>query len=222
MGDGLFHVPGASHRTVVIGKNGTGKTIFGAYLLSRQRFDKRPWVIFDYKNEELWDIVGDPPIRPLRLGSMPGKTGLYRMRVNPGEEDDVEEWLWKVWRKGNIGLFCDEVALLPQKAAFKAILRQGRSMLIPVISCTQRPVDVDREVFTESQYKAIFSLDDERDLKVIKGFTKQAQIDVDPPKHHCYWIDGPENQVIPLKPCPGPDIIARTLRERVPYSWFMG
>jgi hypothetical protein len=77
---------------------------------------------------------------------MPRKPGLYRMRVDPQDEDNLEQWLWDVWKRGNIGLFIDEVALVPQKHAFKAILRQGRSKLIPVIACTQRPVGCDREV----------------------------------------------------------------------------
>ena len=125
-----FTLPGASDRTVIIGPTGTGKTIGGAWVLSRQRFDKRPWVALDFKQEELWDMVGDPPMRPLRMGQLPNGLGLYRMHVLPMEDDALEEWLWKVWAKGNIVLFVDEVSLVPQKAAFKAILRQGRSKRI--------------------------------------------------------------------------------------------
>lgn len=217
-----FRLPGASDRTVVIGGTGTGKTVFGAWLLSKQRFDKRPWVCIDFKNEELWDKVGDPPMRPLKLGSLPGKRGLYRMHVLPGQEDELEEWLWKVWAKGNIGIFCDEVTLLPQKKAFKSILRQGRSLLIPVIACTQRPVEVDREVFSESQFKAIFRVDDIRDLKTIQGFTFNAQVDNNLPEHWCHWVDAPRRTNFTLKPCPPPDMVAQELRDKAPYSWWLG
>lgn len=217
-----FTLPGADNRTAVIGATGTGKTIFGAWLLSKQRFDKRPWVAVDFKNELLWDQVGVPPMRELKLGSMPGKRGLYRMRVNPGQEEQFEDWLWKIWRKENIGLFIDEVSLVPQKAAFKAILRQGRSKLIPVIACTQRPVDCDREVFSESQFISVFRLDDVRDYKIIKGFTRDAQIEKPLPEFHSYWYDKRNYNLFQLQAAPSPDIVAASLRRVAPRRVIFG
>ncbi len=217
-----FILPGAADRTTIIGGTGTGKTTFGAWVLSCQRFDMRPWICIDFKNEELWDLVGDPPMKELKLGSMPGKKGLYRLHVHPGQEDELEAWLWKVWGRENIGLFCDEVSLIPQKAAFKAILRQGRSKRIPVISCTQRPVDCDREIFTESQYVSVFRLDDVRDYKTIKGFTREAPIEKPLPDFWSYWYDKKNFRLSTLQPAPKPSIIAASLREAAPYSWFLG
>jgi len=217
-----FILPGAEDKTVVIGATGTGKTVFGAWLLSKQRFDKRPWVAIDFKNEELWDDVGSPPMRLLKLGSMPGKRGLYRMPVYPGQEEAFEDWLWKIWRKENVGLFIDEVTLVPQKAAFKGILRQGRSKHIPVIACTQRPVDVDREVFSEANYVSVFRLDDERDYKIIKGFTRNAPIEAPLPPHYSYWYDKRKFTCLTLQPVPAPASIAADLRRVAPVSWLFG
>ena len=214
-----FRLPGASDRIAVIGATGTGKTVLGAWVLSRQRFDKRPWVCLDFKNEELWDIVGDPPMRELRLGQMPKKTGLYRLHVNPGQEDELEEWLWKVWGKENIGLFCDEISLVPNKNAMKAILRQGRSKRIPVIACTQRPVDCDREIFTEANIISVFRLDDVRDYKIIQGFTRNAPIETPLPAHWSYWYDKRNFSCSVLRPVPPPDTVASDLRKVAPYSW---
>jgi hypothetical protein len=209
----------------VIGQTGSGKTILGAWLLSKQRFDKRPWVCLDYKHEELWDKVGDPPMRPLRMGQMPGKTGLYRLPVRPDQDDELERWLWKVWERGNIGLFADEVSLVNSKAAFKAILRQGRSKRIPVIVCTQRPVDCDREVFTEAQYRAFFGLEDARDYQVIRGLFGDRDIrdQVTRLKRHwSLWYDVRQRSLTTLQPVPPPDTVAADLRKAAPYSWFMG
>jgi hypothetical protein len=217
-----FRLPGGADRSIVIGMTGTGKTTFGAWVLSKQRFDLRPWVLMDFKNEELWDLIGDPPLRPLTLSSMPAKRGLYRLKVRPGQEDELEDWLWRVWHRENIGLFCDEVSLIPQREAFRAILRQGRSKRIPVIACTQRPVDCDREVFTESQFLSLFRLKDERDLKIVRGFTGNAPIDNALPELWSYWFDVPKNSLTTLKPVPPPDTIARSLRKAAPYSWFLG
>ena len=217
-----FRLPGASDRTTIIGGTGTGKTVFGAWVLSKQRFDKRPWICLDFKNEELWDLVGDPPMRTLRLGSMPGKRGLYRMSVRPGQEDELEDWLWRVWEHENIGLFCDEVSLIPKRNAFKAILRQGRSKLIPVISCTQRPVDCDREIFTEAQFISSFRLDDVRDYKTVKGFTREASLEKPLPEHWSYWYEKKNFNLTILKPVSNPQIIAASLKRVAPYSWFLG
>lgn len=219
-----FIFPGAADRTVIIGPTGSGKTVGGAWVLNRQRFDRRPWIALDFKNEELWDGIGDPPMRPLPLGDMPGKKGLYRMRVMPGQDDELEDWFWKVWSKGNIGLFIDEVSLVPQKKAFKAILRQGRSLHIPVISCTQRPVDCDREVFTEAQYRMLYGIEDDRDWPVIKGLFGRSEIDLRAPlpKYWSWWYDRKQNALWKLKPVPSPDNIAASIKTKVPYSWFWG
>jgi hypothetical protein len=215
----VFNLPGAADRTAVIGATGTGKTVLGAWLLSKQRFDKRPWVAIDFKNEELWEMVGSPPIRNLKVGQMPGKRGLYRMNVVPGQDDALEEWLWKVWKHENIGLFVDEVSLMPQKDAFKAILRQGRSKRIPVIACSQRPVDVDREVWSEANYISVMRLDDIRDYKIIKGFTRDAPIDKPLPEYWSHWYDKKNFTCLELRPVPKPAIIAETLRDIAPRQF---
>lgn len=211
-----FTLPGAADRTAVIGATGTGKTVLGAWLLSKQRFDKRPWVCIDFKNEELWDRVGTPPMQTLKLGQMPGKRGLYRMRVQPWDSDALEDWLKKIWTRGNVGLFVDEVSLMPQKDAFKAILRQGRSLLIPVIACSQRPVDVDREVWSEANYISVFRLDDVRDYKIIQGFTRNAPIDQPLPEFHSHWYDKKKYSCITLQPVPSPDTIAASIKQVAP------
>lgn len=217
-----FQLPGANDRTTIIGGTGTGKTVLGAWVLSKQRFSERPWVALDFKDEELWDKVGDPPMRDLRLGKLPKKTGLYRMSVLPGQEDELETWLWDVWRHENIGLFCDEASLMPHKNAWKAILRQGRSKRIPVIACTQRPADCGREIFTESQYIGCFRLDDVRDYKVVQGFTRNAAIDSPLPEFNSYWYDKKQFQLTRLRPVGGPDKVAASLRAVAPFRAYFG
>lgn len=215
-----FRFPGADTRSVIIGATGTGKTTFGFWLLSHARFDKRPWIIVDYKGEDLIDQIGVPPIQRLRTGKMPGKRGLYVMSPRPDEDDAVEDWLWQIWAKGNIGLFIDETTLLPHRHAWKAILRQGRSKLIPVIACTQRPVDCERETFTEASYFALFRQGSLDDAKTVKNYTQFPASRL--PERHAWWIDVARNLQMHLRPVPGPDYISSRLREHVPYNWFFG
>lgn len=216
-----FVLPGGQDRTTVIGMTGSGKTVFGAWLLSKQRFDVRPWVWLDFKNEELLDLVGQNA-RRLKLGELPEKRGLYRLSVTPGDDDALEHWLWRIWRRENVGLFCDECSLIPQRQAFKAILRQGRSKRIPVIACTQRPVDCDREVFTESNYLAVFRVKDRRDAKIIEDFSGSLDLTEEAlPDYWCHWYDAKRDQIIVLKPSPPPDKVAASLRVIAPVRpWF--
>ncbi len=219
-----FVLPGGADRTCVLGMTGTGKTVFGAWLLSMQRFSERPWVCLDFKREVLWDKVGEPPFKVIGFNTVPKKPGLYRLDVLPVRDDDaLEDWLWRVWERGNIGLFADEFSLVPQRGAMKACLRQGRSKRIPIIACTQRPVDCDREVFSESNYIAAFAIEDDRDIKTVKGFMRNTPIETPLAPHNCYWYDRGARHLFHLTPCPPPDKVAETLRNVAPYSYsFFG
>lgn len=216
-----FSLPGGADRTCVIGMTGTGKTVLGGYILAKQRFNERPWVLVDFKQEILWDKVGTPPIQVIDFKTIPKKPGLYLLPVSPRDEDVFEEWLWRVWEKGNVGLLTDEVSLVPKREAFKAILRQGRSKRIPVIACTQRPVDCDREVFSEANYVAVFRVKDKRDYDIIRAFTGNANIAIPLKEHWCYWYDAKQNHTFTLKPCPPPDTVAKMLRDAAPYSFSL-
>jgi DNA helicase HerA-like ATPase len=221
-----FILPGAEDRTVVIGQTGSGKTIAAAWLLSRQRFDKRPWVALDFKRETLWDQVGSPPMIPLKLNQLPKRKGLYRLQVRPDEDEALEDWFWKVWNHGNIGIFADEASLINSRAAFKAILRQGRSLRIPVIAATQRPVDCDREIFTEAQYRMVFGVEDmARDYQVIRGLFGQEDIRDDLRglrRHWSLWYDAKQRWLTTLRPVPPPAIVAADLRAVAPYRSIFG
>ena len=217
-------LPGAEDRTIVIGSTGDGKTILVGWLLAQQRLDKRAWVWLDFKDEVLLDEVGTPPIRKLRLGDMPGKLGLYRMFVRPDQEDELEDWLWKVWKRGNIGIVCDEVSLLPRGDAVKSIMRQGRSKRIPFIGATQRPVGCDPEIFSEAQYRVLFSIGDEhRDLPIIKGLFGRLDVRTPlPGPFYSYWYDVRRKQLTVLRPVPAPAIVAAQIRAAAPRQFNFG
>ena len=216
-----LRLPGGADRTVIIGPTGSGKTVAGAWVLSHQRFDTRPWVALDFKGEEFWDRLPAAAMRPLRLDQLPGKTGLYRLPVHPGDESALEDWMWRVWERENVGLFCDEVSLIPQRSGFKAILRQGRSKTIPVIACTQRPVDCEREVFSESQFRMCFGIEDDRDYPIVRGLFRHQDIRQALPERWSYWYDAKAKRGVTLKPVPPPTRIAASLKQALPVrSWL--
>jgi DNA helicase HerA-like ATPase len=213
-----FRFPGGDERTVFIGATGSGKTTCAAWMLAHMRFDARPWVIVDFKRERIFDDVGSPPIIGLSLGKLPKRRGVYIITPDPGDEAALELWLWRVWGHENIGLFVDEAYLMPDSTAWRAVLQQGRSKRIPVLICTQRPVDVIRAVFSEASYYCVFRINDRRDARVIEGFVP-TDLQAVPPKRHWLWYDVADNTLLQMAPVPPPKQVAELLRRRIPYIW---
>jgi hypothetical protein len=211
-----FRFPGGDARTTIIGATGTGKSTNGVWMLAHQRFDKRPWVVVDFKRESIFDAVGLPPIRQIGLGTVPRKPGLYLISPRPDQDDELEAWLWRVWERENIGLFVDEASLMPDRDAFRAILQQGRSKRIPLLACTQRPVDVKRGLFSEASFFCVYRMADKRDYKTVEGFIP-ANLAKPIPTHHWWWYDVARNRLLHMGPVPPPRVVADQLRENIPH-----
>jgi DNA helicase HerA-like ATPase len=181
-----FRLPYTSEHTAILGCTGSGKTTLASWVLSKSAFDKMPFIAIDYKNDEL--LAQITRIRELDLADpIPEKPGLYVIRPLPSDIDEMEKWLWKVWERGSTGLYIDEAYLLPNKEAIKNILAQGRSLRIPVIAASQRPVDVPRSIFTEASHIAVFRLNDRRDKKTVGEFTPDGMLEKRLPDFHAFW-----------------------------------
>lgn len=211
-----FRISGGDARTTVIGATGSGKTTCGLWLLSRQRFDRRPWFVFDLKREPIFDAVGMPPIEEWSIHSRPPRQkGLYLASPLPNQKEAIETFLWRCFDRGNIGIYVDEASLMPDGDAFTAILQQGRSKRIPTICCTQRPVNVIRPVFSEASYYCVYRLADKRDYKVVEGFVP-GDLSKPLPAYHWRWYDVARNRLLTMGPVPDPARVAGELREAIP------
>ena len=181
-----FRLPRTDEHLAVLGRTGSGKTTLAAWVLSLAPFERMPYIAIDYKGDDLLGSID----RLREIGtheSIPRKPGLYVLRPLPSDVDAVETWLWKVWGRGHTGLYVDEAYLLPNKAAIQNILSQGRSLRIPCIMASQRPVDVPRSIFTEASHIAVFHLNDRRDQKTVAEFTPPGMIGSRLPDFHCCW-----------------------------------
>ena len=202
-----FRLPNLQQRVAVIGRTGSGKTRFGIWLLSHAAFDKQPFVVVDYKGDDL--IGGIDRMREIGPKEVPKHPGLYVIRPLPNMGEEVENWLWKIWQRENIGLYVDEGYALPNKGAFQAILTQGRSKHLPVICLTQRPSWLSRFVFSEADFYAIFHLNDRRDKLTVQAFTPKERMDLKNrlPDYHSYWYDVGRDNVAIIQPVPSDDEI---------------
>lgn len=210
-----LRLPDDTHRVSVIGRTGSGKTQGAVWQLSKRRFDLRPWIILDWKRDKLigtlgaqkTDIGGKPPKKP----------GLYIAQPQPHEAEDgtLETYLWKIWAQENTGIYVDEGYMIGNNNnAFRSLLTQGRSKHIPMIILSQRPVGMDRYVFSESDYFQIFEITDTRDKKTVNSFVP-VDLDARLPKYHSIWYDVGQNEATLLAPVPDGDTLQGRFRKRI-------
>lgn len=220
-----WRFPGAEHRTVIVGQTGSGKTTFGVWLLSFLPVDQRPWVVVDYKRERLFRDLGKHAFRSILKPSSPAPRSKGLHLIQPFENDDaaMDAFFWRIWERGNIGIYIDEAYMVPagRGSALRAILTQGRSLKIPVIALSQRPVDVDRMFFSEAQFFAVFHLIDRDDRMTVRRYVP-IDPDIELPEFHCWWYDAQKRSTIILQPIPAHDnAYLNRLRDRAPRRlWF--
>lgn len=214
-----FRLPGISNRIVIVGQTGSGKTQFGLWILSKARFDLIPYVVIDYKGDDL--IASSRNIEEIGLNTVPKKPGLYVVRPHPDDNESgaVERWLMKIWAHENVGLFVDEGYMLPQKPSggLTYILTQGRSKHIPVIALSQRPKWLSRFVFSEATFFAVFRLAHTEDYKTVQEYIPKDKVDImaELPDFHSTYYDVEKRAVFRLKPVPDGETIMAAIDERL-------
>jgi hypothetical protein len=203
-----FRFPTGKQRVSVMGHTGSGKTHLSTWLLSHADWHRKPHVIVDFKYDDFFREIERSTykgIEELQLtDKIPRKPGLYIVHPLPHETDELDEFLWKIWEKERTGVFVDEAHMMshsPKHGAFRALLTQGRSKNIPMITVTQRPAWVSKFVFSEADYYSVFHLTDDTDKKRVMEFVP-ADLRKDLPEYHSYWHDVAKRKTNILTPVP--------------------
>lgn len=218
-----MRLPNDSERLVIVGRTGSGKTRAGMWHLSQRNFNK-PWIIVDYKRDEL--IAQSPAIEIGLKERLPKKGGgLFVVRPTPTDEDAelMEVLMLNCWHRGNIGLYIDEGFMIPHAPPFRAfnmIQTQGRSLRVPVIQLSQRPVWLSRFAFSEANFFQLFDLNDIRDRKQVGSFMpSEAQQRL--PEFHSWFYDVGKNELAVMKPVPSDDEILSGFRIKPKKRFFL-
>lgn len=217
-----FRLPGRTDRVAILGRTGSGKTTLAAWLIGESDIHRKPWIIVDYKGEEIFDNIHKEDkdvITPLDVNAdIPKRPGLYRVEPIPGEDDRaMTDLLWKVWERQNTGVYVDEAHLLPNSDALKACLVTGRSRRIPMVVISQRPVWVPREVFSESNHHVVFDLSHDEDRKTAGGFvTPDGRAVPRMRDYHSLWHDVGKNRRFQMQPAPQASASIARILERAP------
>lgn len=206
-------LPRYDKRTAIVGSTGSGKTQFAVWLLSTRDFHERPWVIFDFKGDELIEAIN--PIEISVYGKPPTKPGLYVVRPVPEMDDKaVDAFLWACWAQQNMGIYIDEGYMIPPRShSLKALLTQGRSKHIEMIILSQRPVWMSKFVFSEANFFGVMNLTLEDDRKHIASFIGGHKINL-LPKYHALWYETDDQRGNVLAPVPSREKLIATFAER--------
>lgn len=212
--------PDSTTRTLIVGETGSGKTRFAvSEVLSRANFDKMPWLIIDYKQEDplINKIVDDFRVPEIDLSKKPpSKPGLYVCYPRPQIDDELmDKFLWQVVEKGRFGLYMDEGFTVPQtrKSAFSTIFTQGRAKHIPVIVLYQRPRLMNLFAPTQASFISIFPVGTEADQEAIMEYIRPCvlpggriltakNMEVILPDYYSLWYDKSARKTSVLRPAP--------------------
>lgn len=218
---GSLRLPSDTQRSTVIGKTGSGKTIAALWQLSQRSFDRIPWIIFDFKRDD--NLAQIPYVVEVDINdNPPNLAGLYIVRPLPDDNEAVDAFLWKCWAQHYTGLYFDEGYMIGNRSRpFRAILTQGRSLRLPMITLTQRPLWMDRFVFSEADIFQIFYLNDKDDRNVVKRYipdtVEGSHFDLDKrlPEHYSFWYDVGQDFATVLKPVPPLPELLKTFEKRL-------
>lgn len=190
------------------------------WQLSYRSFDRMPWIVFDFKRDDNiaqiglvleTDVRSDPPTEP----------GLYVVRPLPDDNEEVDAFLWKCWENRYTGLYFDEGYMIGNRSRpFRAILTQGRSLRLPMITLSQRPLWMDRFVFSEADMFQVFWLNDSDDRKVVgrylpKTLDNGQSLDNRLPDYHSVWYDVGRDYITELQPVPELPVILAQFQKRL-------
>lgn len=199
-----IELPPNNSRTVLVGSTGSGKTQFGMWFLSTRDYRFRPWFILDYKGEKSFkDLEAKGAIDfPLDYSELPEEAGIYIIRILPNQEALVSRFFQDCYLQENVGVFIDEGTMTPKNDPWlRACLTQGRSKEIELIICTQRPVWLDKYVFTEASFFGIFRLSSLDDRKAISNYLGGVEPNSLEP-YHCLWYMVNRQEYVIFQPVP--------------------
>ncbi len=212
----MMRLPNQSQRLAVIGKTGSGKTQAGLWHLSEQDLQALPWLIINFKRDPMISRI--PGLQTIAVDdALPSEDGLYQVTPHPQQDDELTDLFWRIWEREGMGVFIDEGYMVPPRNdAYNALITQGRTKRIPIITLVQRPVWVSRFVLSESEFLQVFQLNDERDRDTVASFFP-SQVDLEKrlPAYHSYYYDVAADEVVVLKPVPSEAEILAAFEEQL-------
>lgn len=231
-----IRTPTDSQHHAIVGMNGSGKTYAAVHALSLRSYPTKPWLIYNFKNDELINEI--PNATHIDLTEYPGKKdkGIYVVHSAPGDYDGIDAHFMQSYERENVGTFIDETYMVAKpgwfSTPFRYLLTQGRSKRLPLIILAQRPSWVDPFVFTEASFIQLFDLTTTKDWSTVNGHIRGGEkLDFESlPVYHSYYYDAhakknDPNKLVTMRPAPDKQSILDTFDRRNPERkrrfWFL-
>jgi len=206
--------PGDQDRLAIVGATGSGKTHAALWHLSKANYDVKPWIVYDFKGDDLINSIEGAHHMALHE-ELPKRPGVYVLHPDIDDEDELDGHMRKIWARENMGVFIDEGYMVGKNSkGFRRLLTQGRSKHIPLITLSQRPVWMDRFVFSESGFFQVFRLQHTGDLRKVNEFIP-FPLARRLPEYHSYYYDVARNEIGVMQPAPDQDAILDTFDMRL-------
>ena len=194
-------LPGPKDRLTVIGTTGSGKTVAALYHLSIQDLNARPWIVFDFKDDDNIALIEKAQHVGLDFRPKSDSRGIFVVHPMRTDDDEVNDMMTDLLKRGNVGIYVDEPDM-NNASGFEDVLRKGRSHYVPVIALTQRPVDCNRYMLSEANFYRIFALRDERDWDTVRKFTPVGESKPKLEEFHSLFFDAKRDTITKLGPTP--------------------
>jgi len=209
-----YILPRYDKRTVVVGSTGSGKTYLACWILSQRDLNHRPWIIIDFKGDQLLEDIGAKEISI--FDNPPTRPGLYIVRpIAEVHDDALSQFMWKIWHNENTGVYVDEGSMLGRNnSAVNALYTQGRSKNIEMITLTQRPVWCHRSLLSEANHFYVMRLTNTNDRKYIGEFLGGIEFSR-LPRYHAQWYNADEQEGAFLAPVPDRKTILNTFQNKL-------
>lgn len=177
-------------RVLIVGRTGSGKSTLARALF----YGQRQLVVVDPKHEELLarSITVYTPREFAQVYPQRSTRVVFRPDPESGRHDDIDEMVRRVLRYGRTCLLLHETVdyATPTRIvpALRRAVKTGRTLEVPVVACSQRPVGLHNDIVAEADHVFAFDLGLPGDREKVAGVGGDGFL-VPPAAEHgfLYW-----------------------------------
>lgn len=179
-----------SDRVLIVGRTGSGKSTLARALF----YGQRNLVVIDPKHEEVLprSVTIHTPREFSQTFPQRATRILFRPDPESARSEDVDEVVRRILRYGRTCLLLHETVdyATPTRIvpALRRAIKTGRSLSVPVVACSQRPIGLHNDVISEADHVFAFDLGLDGDREKIAGVGGPGFLERPPHEHgFLYW-----------------------------------